>query len=138
MKKIVTLVLTLFGIAGFCFAADVSVVIEISNVAINEGKLIGEAFYSEAAYKNKIPDISFQADSTGKIVIKEVKLPEGDCVIRVFQDRNENGILDHGLFPKEPVGMTNYNGGIPANFDKLKVKISNNSEKIIIKLIKFL
>jgi uncharacterized protein (DUF2141 family) len=50
----------------------------------------------------------------------EINLPEGEYVINAYQDINNNDKVDLGLLfiPKEPVGITNYNGGIPGNFNK--------------------
>jgi uncharacterized protein (DUF2141 family) len=117
--------------------ADIPVIIEVHNVNINGGIINGGVYYSETAYKNNLADIEFQINSIDKTVLLEIMLPEGECVIGVFQDTNGNEILDRGIFniPKEPVGITNYSGGIPGNFNKQKVNISNNNRKIIITII---
>jgi len=119
--------------------ANVPVIIEINNVSVNGGIIYGYVFYSERAYRNQREDIAFRVDPTNSTILYEMLLPEGECVITIFQDTNGNGVLDYGLFriPKEPVGMTNYNGGIPGNFNKLKITISNNNMRIIIPLIIF-
>jgi hypothetical protein len=37
--------------------------------------------------------------------------------------------------PREPVGITNYNGrGIPGGFHKLKVPVNNNSTRITVNM----
>lgn len=117
--------------------ADIPVIIEVHNVNINDGIIYGGIYYSEMAYKNNLADIEFQINSVDQTVFWEIMIPEGECVIGVFQDKNGNKILDRGIFniPKEPVGITNYSGGIPGNFNKLKVSISNNNRKIIITII---
>jgi uncharacterized protein (DUF2141 family) len=131
---------TLVYIFLFCIKslyADIPVIIEVHNVNINDGIIYGGIYYSETAYKNNLADIEFQINSVDQTVFGEITIPEGECVIGVFQDKNGNKILDHGIFniPKEPVGITNYSGGIPGNFNKLKVRISNNNRKIIITII---
>jgi uncharacterized protein (DUF2141 family) len=110
----------------------------MNNVNIQGGTIFGGIYYTETTYKNNIPDISFQIDPISQTMVKEIVLPEGECVIGIYQDTNANGKLDRGIFniPKEPVGLTNYNGGIP-NFNKLKINILNNRERIIIKLLNF-
>lgn len=117
--------------------ADIPVIIEIRNAGINGGIIYGGVYYSETAYKNNTADVEFQVNSNNQTVFAEIVLPEGECIIGIFQDKNGNGILDRGVFniPKEPVGMTNYNGGIPGDFNKLKVNILNNNRRIIITII---
>jgi uncharacterized protein (DUF2141 family) len=51
-------------------------------------------------------------------VSQEVSLPHGEYVLTAYQDANNNGILDLGLFkfPKEMVAISNYFGrGFPTN-----------------------
>jgi uncharacterized protein (DUF2141 family) len=111
--------------------------IEIQNVNINGGTIFGSIYYTETAYKNRTPDANFQIDPINQTIFKEILLPEGEYVISIYQDTNGNGKLDMGMFniPKEPVGITNYTGGIPGNFNKLKINISNNIERITIRLL---
>jgi uncharacterized protein (DUF2141 family) len=57
----------------------------------------------------------------------------------VYQDINGNGNCDNNIIgiPKEPVGITNWNGkGHPSNFNKFKVIISNTISIININLYK--
>jgi uncharacterized protein (DUF2141 family) len=61
---------------------------------------------------------------------------EGEYLIALFQDTNNNGVLDTNFlnFPKEPVGLSNYNGGIPGGFNKQKIPINAVSNKITINI----
>jgi uncharacterized protein (DUF2141 family) len=113
-------------------------VIEVNNVNVQGGTIFCGVYYTETAYKNNTPDISFQIDPVNQTMVKEIALPAGECVIGIYQDTNGNGKLDRGIFniPREPVGLTNYNGGIP-NYNKLKINISDNHERIIIRLLQF-
>jgi uncharacterized protein (DUF2141 family) len=106
--------------------AEVLVTIEIRNINLNFCKIFGGIYYSETSYKNNLADIDFQTDPISQTIVYEIMLPEREGVIGIFQDKNGNEILDHGIFniPKEPVGITNYTGGIPSNFSKLKINIS--------------
>jgi len=126
-----------FGLQNI--AADIPNTIEINNVNVNGGTIYGYVFFSEAAYKKQKADMIFQVNPVNSVISHEISLPEGECMISIFQDNNGNGKLDTGLFniPKEPVGMTNYDGGIPGNFNKLKINIANNGTKINIPLIIF-
>lgn len=65
-----------------------------------------------------------------------MQIPAGEYAIQVYQDTNNNRRLDFGLFgiPREPVGISNWNGrGIPGNFDRHKVSI-NSGTRIVIQI----
>jgi len=141
MKKIKTLAVFLV-ILNFCIQnafADNTVIIQINNVIINGGKVYVGIYFNETAYRNQRQDMILEIDPTNSIVLTEINLPDGEYVLDVFQDTNNNGILDFGLFrrPKEPIGLTNYTGGIPGNFNRHKVNISFNNRRVIIPLINF-
>jgi len=141
MKKIKTLAVFLV-ILNFCIQnafADNTVKIQINNVIINGGKVYVGIYFNEIAYRNQRQDIIFEIEPTNSIVLTEINLPDGEYVLDVFQDTNNNGVLDFGLFrrPKEPIGLTNYTGGIPGNFNRHKVNISINNRRVIIPLINF-
>jgi uncharacterized protein (DUF2141 family) len=138
MKK--SLALFMIFIEFTCFAyADAGIKIEIHNVIINGGKIYIGIYSNETAYRNKKPDKILEFESIKDIIIAEINLPEGEYVMDAYQDTNNNTRCDLGLFniPKEPIGMTNYNGGIPGNFNKLKIAINNKTENIIINLYNF-
>jgi uncharacterized protein (DUF2141 family) len=106
------------------FSQTVSVTIEIDSVIVNGGRVAVAIFSNENQFKKKEPYISFWLDSRNNRITEEIDLPEGEYVVTVYQDENNNGKLDSFFFrPREPVGMTNYTGGIPGNFQKLKMKI---------------
>jgi len=141
MRKVKTLTVFLV-ILNFCIQnafADNTVTIELNNVVINGGKIYVGIYFNETAYKNQKQDMILEIEPTNSIVLTEVNLPDGEYVLDAFQDTNNNGVLDFGLFkrPKEPIGLTNYTGGIPGNFNRHKVIISNNNRRVIISLIKF-
>ena len=94
---------------------------------------------NETAYRNQRQDMILEIEPTNSIVLTEINLPDGEYVLDTFQDTNNNGVLDFGLFrkPKEPIGLTNYTGGIPGNFNRHKVNISINNRRVIIPLINF-
>lgn len=119
--------------------ADVPFILEIQNVTINGGIIYVGVYSNEVSYKNKEPAITFQINPINTVISHEIRLPEGDYVINACQDSNGNGRLDSGIFniPKEPVAITNYNGGIPGNFNKLKVRVDNTTTKITMSFITF-
>jgi uncharacterized protein (DUF2141 family) len=114
-----------------------TIVLEISNVTPNKGTVYVSISRSETAYKKQTPDYTFQVKSSANLIRTEITVPLGDCVINVYQDLNGNGMCDSGLFgiPKEPVGITNWNGkGPPGNFNKHKINVSNTTKTISVTL----
>lgn len=134
------IVLPLFFTAFFAingFAGNCQIVIEIIGVQVNGGKIYANVFSTESEYKKDKPFTTFTLESRNTVITHKLDLPEGEYVIAIFQDTNNNGKLDTNFFniPKEPVGMTNYKGGIPGNFNKLKIPVNSNNLKITIQLI---
>ena len=119
------------------FSQSISTTIEINGVVVNGGRVAVAVFSNENQFKKKEPYISFWLESINDEIRYDVDLPEGEYVVTVYQDENNNGKLDSFFFrPREPVGMTNYTGGIPGNFQKLKTTINGSSKRISIDLIR--
>jgi len=133
MKKIIFLVLIFIN--GYLFA-DNNVRIEIHNVTINGGKVYVGVYFNELSYRNQRQNMILEIEPTNSIITTVINLPDGEYVLDAFQDTNNNGVLDFGLFrrPREPVGITNWNGGIPGNFNRHKVIVNNRTEYIRINL----
>ena len=133
LRKIILLVL--FFISGYLFA-DNNIRIEIHNVLMNADKVYVGTYFNETAYKNQKQNMIIEIEPTNNIISTVINLPNGEYVLDAYQDTNNNGVLDFGLFniPKEPIGITNYNGGIPGNFNKHKVLVNNRTEFIRINL----
>jgi uncharacterized protein (DUF2141 family) len=137
-------------IAGLCFFTVINltsafsqttnektIVVEIHNVTINGGTLYVSASFNETAYKRQSPNITRRFEPAGNVIRAEITVPIGECVINVYQDLNGNGECDSGLFgiPKEPVGITNWDGkGPPGSYRRLKVEITNTTNTIRINL----
>ena len=135
MKKILFLLIFLLLYSMSIFANQLNVTIEITEVLLNQGKIIMAIFNSKNGYKKKIPYKALTIDSTSTTLLVDEVLPNGEYVISMFQDKNGNGKLDTYIFgiPKEPIGITNYfKKGIPGGFNKLKIQI--NEDKMIIKI----
>ena len=128
-----------YFILVFCFfvigieqiiADDITVSIEIRGATINGGIVHGAIYSNSDGYRRLAHDFYFQGNPLNDVLVINMQMPAGEYVVSVYQDTNNNGKLDFGLFgiPKEPVGITNYNGrGIPGNFDRLKVRVNNGS-----------
>jgi uncharacterized protein (DUF2141 family) len=137
-KNLLFLIVCIFFCIWKIAADEVSFVVEVQGVTVNAGIVYGAVYSNDNSYKNHQPDFVFQGNSTNETLYFNLQIPSGEYVIEVYQDSNNNGRLDFGWFniPKEPVGITNFNGrGIPGNFNKQKVTI-NNGIKIIIQIYK--
>jgi uncharacterized protein (DUF2141 family) len=134
-KNIILIIFMLF-IIGNITANEISFSLEIHGIAINNGTIYGAIYSNNNSYKNNQPEYTFMGNPINNILNISLQIPEGEYVMQVYQDTNNNNQLDFGLFgiPKEPVGITNWNGkGIPGNFAKQKV-IINTETKIIIQI----
>jgi uncharacterized protein (DUF2141 family) len=139
MKKIVIVFLCLLGINAAVFSQNntKSIVLEINNVTVNSGALHISICPSEESYKNQRPDMAYKFASTSTIIRQEITVPMGECVILIYQDTNNNGKSDTGFLgiPKEPVGITNWNGsGPPGNYKKLKIAITDTTKTVAVNL----
>ncbi|TDT68022.1 uncharacterized protein (DUF2141 family) [Hypnocyclicus thermotrophus] len=126
MKKII---LFLF-IAYNLFANNYIINLRINNIYKNKGNIYLKIFNSKKSYKRDIPLKQFILSSDNNEISKKITLPNNYYLFSVFQDINNNKKLDKNFLgiPKEPVGLSNYNGkGIPGGFDKLKIYIDKNS-----------
>ena len=67
-------------------------------------------------------------------VIFEINLPDGEYLVMLVHDINNNGKLDTSFIGmrKELVGLNNYESkGIPVKFKKHKFSVNENTEIII-------
>lgn len=144
MKKIICFLVTGFVLTSFCFAqnsSDVTVTVEITNVAVNNGKVLLAIFATADSFKKEEPEFAFELESDKTAVSTEVTLPAGEYLISALQDSNNNQKPDYNLIgiPKDMVAISNYSGkGFPSrNFDKQKIKIDSTTEKVTVGLYKF-
>jgi len=119
------------------FAENTNIVVEITGVTVNGGDVHVFVFSNEQDYKKDIRFKSFIMKSDNSVLAYILDLPEGEYLISAFQDTNGNGKTDTGFLgiPKEPVGITNYNGrGAPGGFNKHKVLVNSSTRKISVNL----
>ncbi len=140
MKRII-IGLLLFLSSFYLKAQDVTLSIEFSGFIPNEGTVNivivneedtqeedGEPFHV-ATFPATTADLEYT-----------IQVPEGYYFITTFQDLNGNEELDTNFLkiPKEPIGMSNYDfKGIPGGFDKLKVYVSSENNRVIIPVKEF-
>ena len=133
MKKIIFL----FLVSVNLFSQEFKINLQINNVKQNKGKIFIAVYNKAESYKKQVPDIPIIIESKTNPLSIELSIPKGDYVFSVFQDINDNNKLDTNLvgMPKEPVGISNFDGkGIPGSFKKLNMKIDKDT-KVTINLI---
>lgn len=133
MKKIIFL----FLVSVNLFSQEFKINLQINNVKQNKGKIFIAVYNKAESYKKQVPDIPIIIVSKTNPLSIELSIPKGDYVFSVFQDINNNNKLDTNLvgMPKEPVGISNFDGkGIPGSFKKRNMKIDKDT-KVTINLI---
>jgi len=94
------------------------------HIIIEDRKIDGKRNYEK----------EFVIECSNNILIYELDMPYGEYVFMVFQDTNNNGRLDSNILeiPIEPVGLSNYNGGFPGEFDRHKVLVNGKETGVSI------
>ena len=137
-KKIVLLVLIQIVCGIFLFAEDVAeektLTVKITNVASEDGQIILAIYNSSENYDKRIAFKEVKLKPETDTVTFKTQVPDGEYLIMLVHDINNNGELDTSFIgmPKEPVGLSNYDGkGIPGKFKKHKFSVNENTEIII-------
>ena len=133
-KKIVLLLLIQIVCVIFLFAEEKKLTIQITNVTSEEGQIILAIYNSSENYDKRIAFQEVKLKPKIDTVIFETNLPDGEYLVMLVHDINNNGKLDTSFIgmPKEPVGLSNYDGkGIPGKFKKHKFSVNENTEIII-------
>ena len=114
----------------------VSVTLEITGININLGNIHVRIYSNDRDYRNDIPFLVIILESTVTRIIHSFEIQEGEYLFALFQDTNNNGKLDTNFlgFPREPVGLSNYTGGIPRGFNHHKIPINRNSNRVSINM----
>jgi len=137
MYKKAFIICVLLWVAGNCFAANIQTTIEINGVTVNGGLVYVAVYSNENDYKAENTSVKFILEPVSAKITYSLELPEGEYVVSVFQDTDNDGELKTGRFgmPSEPVGKTNYNlKGAPGGFNKLKAPVNNSSTKLIVNM----
>ena len=106
-----------------------TVTINISKIESSEGQIILCIYDSSDNYDKRIAFQEFKITPEISNVTFETQLPDGEYLVMLVQDINENGKLDTSFIgmPKEPVGSSNYDGkGIPGKFKKHKFSVTED------------
>lgn len=137
-KKIVLLLLIQIVCGIFLFAEETveekKLTVQITNIASEEGQIILAIYNSSENYDKRIAFQEVKIKPEIDTVIFETNVPDGEYLVMLVHDINSNGKLDTSFIgmPKEPVGLSNYDGkGIPGKFKKHKFSVNENTEIII-------
>jgi len=136
-KKMASLILSALLYVGNIFADNnIPFTLEITGINVNEGRIYVKIYSNERDYKKDIPYTVVILESGNKNIRHTFNISEGEYLIALFQDTNNNGLLDVNFlnFPKEPVGLSNYKSGIPGGFNKHKIQINGVSNKTTINI----
>jgi uncharacterized protein (DUF2141 family) len=136
-KKIVLLVLIQIVCGIFLFAEETAeekkLTVQITNVTSEEGQIILAIYNSSENYDKRIAFQEVKLKPEIDTVIFETNVPDGEYLVMLVHDINNNGKLDTSFIgmPKEPVGLSNYDGkGIPGKFKKHKFSVNENTSVI--------
>ena len=133
-KKIVLMVLIQIVCGISLFAEEKKLTVQITNVTSEEGQIILAIYNSSENYDKRIAFQEVKVKPEIDTVIFETNVPDGEYLVMLVHDINNNGKLDTSFIgiPKEPVGLSNYDGkGIPGKFKKHKFSVNENTEIII-------
>ena len=137
-KKIVLLVLIQILCGLYLFAEETAeekkLTVQITNIASEDGQIILAIYNSSETYDKRIAFQEVKLKPEIDTVIFETNVPDGEYLVMLVHDINNNGKLDTSFIgmPKEPVGLSNYDGkGIPGKFKKHKFSVNENTEIII-------
>jgi len=141
--KIIFIIFFLLICALNAAAQNVHVTVQVTNVTVNGGRVVGGIFLTADEFRRETPSIPFILESTATTVSCVLSVPPGEYVVTAFQDTNNNLQLDVGLFgiPREMVAVSNYNGrGSPLpsrDYNRQKISINSSTPVITIGLYRF-
>ncbi len=133
-KKIVLVILIQLICGIYLFAEEKKLIVQITNVTSEEGQIILAIYNSSENYDKRIAFQEVKLKPEIDTVIFETNVPDGEYLVMLVHDINNNGKLDTSFIgmPKEPVGLSNYDGkGIPGKFKKHKFSVNENTGIII-------
>ena len=134
LRKVVIAVLIQLACSFALTAENVEkenkVTVNISKIESSEGQIILCIYDSSDNYDKRKAFQEFKLKPEIDNVTFETQLPDGEYLVMLVQDINDNGKLDTSFIgmPKEPVGLSNYDGkGIPGKFKKHKFLVAEDT-----------
>lgn len=137
-KKIILLSLIQIVCGIFLFAEEAieekKLTVEITNVTSEDGQIILAIYNSSENYDKRIVFQEVKLKPETDTVIFETNVPDGEYLVMLVHDINNNGKLDTTFIgmPKEPVDLSNYDGkSIPGKFKKHKFSVNEDTSILI-------
>lgn len=138
LTSIFMLAMMITAFPAFDSFAQGTLEIKIANVQKNSGKVVVEIYNSESSWL-KNPYRKMVVPTGQDVQSVSFQAPYGNYAISIYQDTNDNGKLDSGLFsiPKEPIGFgNNYKPFGKPKFESASVEFKATSRPQEIKLFK--
>ena len=140
VKKIVFISVFFLFFSGAIFSQIVNnITIEIGNIIVNGGKVYVYIYSNAEEFRNRSSSFALEYNDTNETLSQTITIPNGEYLIWLYQDTNNNGKYDTDLFgmPKEPFGFSNYYGqGRPASDAwEHRIQINNSTRKVTVILI---
>lgn len=117
-----------------------SLLIEITNVQINKGKIVVELYKDKADWlKSPFRKTTLATDKSTKTA--SFSVPPGRYALSIYQDVNEDGKVDQNFLgiPKEPIGFgNNYRPFGKPKFKASVITAGQGSKPEVVKLFEVL
>jgi len=132
MQHLIKIIIALLINSSFSCAQNNNnqdVIVNISNLSSNKGKVYVAIYDTEDSFLNKgFQYLTTKIDArTISVIIKNI--PEGTYAISMFHDENDNDKMDTMVFgiPKEDYGCSNNAKGFmrPPKWEDAKFEVSN-------------
>jgi uncharacterized protein (DUF2141 family) len=119
---------------GAVFLSPSNLKVVVKNIQVGKGSIVIEIYDNENNFfKKPVAAKRVKADNESLDFIFDI--PEGVYAVAVYQDLNDNKILDKGIFniPKEPYGLSNnYRPHFSApHFNDCKFKVTEDTTMTI-------
>jgi uncharacterized protein (DUF2141 family) len=95
-------------LSGMCYTVSAKLKIVISDIQAGKGSVVAEVYDNGKDFFKK-PVASQTMKATNNMLEFSFEIPEGVYAVMIYQDLNENKLLDRRMIgiPKEPYGLSN-------------------------------
>jgi len=140
VKKIIFISVFFLFFSGAVFSQIVNnITIEVSNIIVNGGKVYVYIYSNAEEFRNRSSSFALEFNDTNETLSQTITIPNGEYLIWLYQDTNNNGKYDADIFgtPKEPFGFSNYYGQGRPESDawEHRIQINNSTRKVTVVLI---
>lgn len=131
-KLIIILILSIFSLLGLQAQESTrNIVVSVSNISSNEGKIIIGLYDNEADFLKKPFEGKRTEIKDNSCTITFENIPEGTYAISLFHDENGNGKMDTNFMhiPKEDYGCSNNARGFmgPPKWEDAKFELKQEN-----------